>query len=208
MANILGIEESDMFLKRSRSLFVASWLLILALSACGTVATPDPSYMKPVLKSPTKVVILPTTIANLPQTVKVPPVPATATMGMDMSDMDMDVTPSISGDPAKGKMLFEIGNGNPAVPACLTCHNVDSEEVKVGPSLAEIGHHGVEHAKEYGQTIEQFLRESIVEPNRRLMTDPTHVFAANGVSIMYQNYGKDLTEQQINDLIVYLMTLR
>jgi hypothetical protein len=25
---------------------------------------------------------------------------------------------------------------------------------------------------------------------------------------MYQNYGKDLTEQQINDLIAYLMTLK
>jgi hypothetical protein len=40
------------------------------------------------------------------------------------------------------------------------------------------------------------------------MTDPNHVFGVNGVSLMYQNYGKDLTEQEVIDLIAYLLTLK
>jgi cytochrome c2 len=128
--------------------------------------------------------------------------------GMDMSGMTAENTPPPGSDPARGKVLFEQGTGNPAVPTCITCHYADKNEVKVGPSLAGIGVHGAMHAQEEGEDLVTFLHSSIVDPNEHIMTDSTHVFGANGVSMMYQNYGKDLTEQQINDLIAYLMTLK
>lgn len=143
--------------------------------------------------------------------ITMPPSP-TATMaamaGMDMSGMATVPASPVSGDPENGKLIFREGINNPEVPACVTCHNDDIDEVKVGPALSDIGEHGPMHAAEQGQDVETFLRESIIKPNANLMTDPNHVFAVNGVSLMYQNYGKELTDQQINDLVAYLLTLK
>lgn len=191
---------------------------MLVLAACGTPATHVPDTktdLFPItftLMLPTRIIGNSTsTVAPSSTTTTSSPTPTAEAMHMDnndTSDTEMVMNTSVSGDPNTGKVLFEKGNGNPAVPACISCHNADSEEVKVGPSLAEIGHHGIEHAKEYGQTVEAFLRESIVDPNQRFMEDPTHVFVVNGVSLMYQNYGKDMSEQEITDIIAYLLTLK
>ena len=210
-----------MLSKRLRPAIAGSLLLMLVLAACGTPAPLRPKINTAMLMLPTRDLSrsTPTVIASptrVPSSTAIPAThtPTTEPMHMDdadnheKSEMQMDMKASVSGDPSSGKILFEKGNGNPAVPACISCHNVDSEEVKVGPSLAEIGHHGAEHAEEHGQTVDEFLREAIVEPNHSLMEDPNHVFAINGVSLMYQNYGKDLTEQEINDLIAYLVTLK
>jgi cytochrome c553 len=135
---------------------------------------------------------------------------ADAMAGMSgMSGMQMNgPDPSTIGDPAKGKVLFNQGNGNPAVPACVSCHYDDKDEVKVGPSLAHIATHGMMHAQKNGETVASFLHESIVEPNADLMEEAGHIYSVNGVSLMYQNYGKDLTNDQINDLVAYLLTLK
>jgi nitric oxide reductase subunit C len=124
--------------------------------------------------------------------------------GMQMNGPD----PSTIGDPAKGKELFNQGNGNPAVPACVSCHYDDKDEVKVGPSLAHIATHGMMHAQQNGEDVASFLRESIVEPNADLMEEAGHIYSVNGVSLMYQTYGKDLTKDQIDNLVAYLLTLK
>ena len=50
-------------------------------------------------------------------------------------------------------------------------------------------------------TPEEFLHESIVNPDADV---------AKGFSpgIMYPNYGKELSEQDIADLVAFLMTLK
>jgi len=50
-------------------------------------------------------------------------------------------------------------------------------------------------------TAEEYLKESIITPN-------AHVTEGFTAGVMYQNYGKDLTEQEINDLVAYLLTLK
>jgi cytochrome c2 len=195
-----------MLLRRLRNAIIGSFLLVIALAQCGSPATPAPNRSTFTPKPATKVASQPTVTASLTPTIPASPVPTTA--AMEMADMKMDANTSKTGDPVKGKILFEKGNGNSAVPTCITCHNADSEVVKVGPSLVDIAGHGSSHAAEHGQDAETFLRESIIEPNHQIMEDPNHAYAVNGVSLMYQNYGKDLTLEEINDLLAYLMTLK
>ncbi len=96
-----------------------------------------------------------------------------------------------SGDPdvAAGKALFEktiLGTS----PGCVTCHSTEPGKTIVGPSLAGIGNQS-----------EEFLRESILDPD----ADITEGFPAG---TMPKTYKDDLTEEEVNQLVKYLMTLK
>ncbi len=52
-----------------------------------------------------------------------------------------------------------------------------------------------------GKSAEEFLRESILNPDAVV----TEGFTPG---VMYQNYGNDLTEQEIDDLVAFLLTLK
>ena len=135
-----------MFSKRSGTAITGSLLLMLVLVACGTPTPLRPKINTAMLMLPTRdlsrstptVIASPTRVPSA-TTMSVTYTPTTEPMHMDdadnheKSEMQMDMKASVSGDPINGKLLFEKGNGNPAVPACISCHNVDSEEVKVDP---------------------------------------------------------------------------
>jgi len=100
-----------------------------------------------------------------------------------------------AGDAAAGKALFAqtvLG----ANPGCITCHSLEAGKTLVGPSMAGIA--GRAGSTVSGQSAEQFLRQSITEPDayiakgfqKGLMPKPT------------------LTDKQANDLIAYLQTLK
>lgn len=110
-------------------------------------------------------------------------------------------------DADRGKQLFDAATiGTASAPGCNTCHNVTGTEVKVGPSLAGIATRAqteVEGAAYTGsaKTAEDYIKESIKDPN---------VYVVNGFQpdVMYQNFGKELTDQEVADLTAYLMTLK
>jgi mono/diheme cytochrome c family protein len=52
-----------------------------------------------------------------------------------------------------------------------------------------------------GQSAEEYLHESVVEPNAYVVEG----FPAN---VMPTNYGSQLTDQQITDLVAYMLTLK
>lgn len=101
------------------------------------------------------------------------------------------------GDPERGEELYTMQQIDSA-PGCVTCHSLEPDVTLVGPSHAGIGARAGDVVP--GQSAEAYLRESIVDPN-------AHVTEGFSPGVMYQNYEQDLTEQQINDLVAFLLTL-
>ena len=105
-----------------------------------------------------------------------------------------------AGDAARGKTLYEQTVIGPnAAPGCSTCHSTEAGKTLVGPSHAGIA--TIAETAEAGKSAEEFLKKSIMTPDAVV----TEGFVAG---IMYQNYAKDLSEQEINDLVAYLLTLK
>ncbi len=102
------------------------------------------------------------------------------------------------GDAAAGKKLFEqtlIGTQ----AGCITCHSLEEGVTMVGPSQAHIGAEAASRIP--GMSAEEYLRQSILDPNAYIVEgfDP---------DIMPGTFADELTEQQVNDLVAYLLTLK
>lgn len=104
----------------------------------------------------------------------------------------------LSGDATRGESLYKqtvIGAGS--APGCVTCHSLEPDVVLVGPSHVGIGARAKTAVS--GKSAEEYLRESIVDPNAELSEGFT--------GVMYQNYKSDLSDQEIADLVAYLQSL-
>jgi cytochrome c2 len=96
-------------------------------------------------------------------------------------------------DAARGKLVFN-GAGT-----CNACHDVSTGAKVVGPSLKRIA--SVAASREAGKTAQDYLWESIVSPNDYIVPG----FAAG---VMPISYDKTLDQQQIADIVAYLLTLK
>jgi nitric oxide reductase subunit C len=89
-----------------------------------------------------------------------------------------------------GKKLFAetvIG----AQAGCITCHSLNPGETVVGPSMAGIGSRG----------DADYIRESILDPNATLVEG----FPAD---TMPNVWGDELSSEQVDQLVAYLLTLK
>ncbi len=109
-----------------------------------------------------------------------------------------EAAPAAAGDPAKGEELFKQTTLNGA-PGCITCHSLDPDVTLVGPSLAGVATRAAE--REPGKSAEEYLRESILDPN-------AYVVEGFPEGVMPQNFGDVLSEEEINDLVAFLLTLK
>lgn len=116
---------------------------------------------------------------------------ATALGDVELAELP---TPSAeeAADPiARGEQLF-VASG------CGGCHAIEGTSYgEVGPNLTQIA--GVAATRKDGVSAEDYIRESIVSPN---------VFVVEGYepNTMPQNYGQQLSNRELNDLIDYLLT--
>lgn len=100
----------------------------------------------------------------------------------------------------RGKILVEaVMLGENKAPGCTTCHSLEAGKVIIGPSLAGIATDA--ETASAGKSAEEFLRESIIDPDAVIAEG----FPAG---VMYQNYATDLSEEEINDIVAYLLTLK
>ena len=99
---------------------------------------------------------------------------------------------------AAGKKLFEqsVIEGE---PGCSTCHSLEPGKTIVGPSLAGLASRAGSTVP--GMSAEEYIRQSILDPD-------AHVVEGFPAGTMPKVWGDILSEEQINQLVAFLMTLK
>ncbi len=101
-----------------------------------------------------------------------------------------------SADAAHGQELFNTMNSSGF--ACATCHHVDRVDMLVGPGLLGVADLAGERVE--GQDATEYLYNSILHPN-------DYVVESYPEMVMPQFYADIYTEEEIYDLVAYLLTL-
>ena len=89
--------------------------------------------------------------------------------------------------------------GAASASGCIICHSLDEGVTLVGPSHYQIGSRATGVVA--GKSAEEYLRESIIEPD-------AHVTDGYAPGVMYQNYTNELTDQEIDSLVAFLLSLQ
>jgi len=97
-----------------------------------------------------------------------------------------------------GEQLFKKSTVG-TTAGCKTCHSLEPGAVIVGPSLAGIASRAGNLVS--GVSAEDYLRQSILEPDAYLVK-------GYPASVMPKVWGEQLSEEQVNGLVEYLLTLK
>jgi cytochrome c2 len=190
---------------------ILSVCAVLLLAACGTIATP-------VYDAPTATAtLIPETgseqVAIQPSATPVPPtatpVPPTEVPTEIPTQAPTEV-PTQAGDPLKGiidlssasngeHIFHEVDLKTEPVWRCTTCHNTESAEIKIGPSLVGILDRAATRVE--GQGPYTYLYNSIRDSQAFIV--PDFEFAAPMPHIS----GEILGDAEVYDIIAYLVTL-
>ncbi len=102
------------------------------------------------------------------------------------------------GEPEAGRVIWERGIIG-ANPGCTTCHSLDAGVTMVGPSLAGIATTAAERVD--GMGAEEYIRQSMLEPD-------AYVVEGFVTGTMPGGWEQSLSEQDMNNLVAFLMTLK
>ena len=96
----------------------------------------------------------------------------------------------------RGKALFKQTHINKSL-GCIACHSFSADTKTTGPSLSGIG---IRAGMIYpNMTAEAYLYESITNPD-------AYIVAGYEPNIMYNNYKNELSQQELTDLVAFLLT--
>jgi cytochrome c551/c552 len=104
----------------------------------------------------------------------------------------------LSADPEAGKRLFS-GATLGASAGCQICHSLEPGVQLVGPSLAGVATRA--ETRVPGLSAQDYLMQSLVDPD-------AHVVAGFQPGQMRPDLADALTQQQLDDLVAFLLTLR
>ena len=105
-------------------------------------------------------------------------------------------TPSAAvGDSVHGESVFREGTGS--APPCISCHQIITGGFTfgIGPNLADIAQ--VATTRVTGMDAAAYIHQSIVDPGAYLVPGFRN--------IMYPHFAQDLSVQEIEDLVAFLM---
>lgn len=107
---------------------------------------------------------------------------------------------------AKGEQIYRN-----ASPACVACHSIEPGVDGAGPSLSGIADHatGILASDDYdgdATNVKEYILESIVDPSAYLVAGDR--YATGSMSLMPGTYGNTLTDEDLNNLVEYLITLK
>jgi mono/diheme cytochrome c family protein len=108
------------------------------------------------------------------------------------TDAPADAPAVLNGDLANGKLLYDQ-------KACSSCHTLNGS-VRVGPSW--LGLWGTDEKLEDGRTAHvdaAYVRKSIVDPLADIVAGYPHAMPS---------YAQNLTDQEIDDLVTLIYSLR
>lgn len=196
----------------------------LFVAACGTIATPVWSeqaeetrvalavtneYMTSVAPTPLPTATPRPTETPIPSPTPIPT--ATPTPEPTATSTAAPTTPPViaagggdpfvydgPGDVAAGDALFHEMRAEVNF-ACSTCHYVDQDIQLIGPGLLNVVERVEGHGT--GETPQEYILHSIIEPS-------AYVVEGYPDALMPQVYATIFTEQQIEDLVAYVMSLR
>jgi hypothetical protein len=204
---------------KSIALVIAASLL----AACGSIATPEwaaevqETQVALAATSEHLTAIAPTathTPTNAPTATALPatatPIPPTATQTAEAATATITASPiptqiaasaqTVSGDPGNGQLLYNLLRTEVGF-ACATCHYPDQETRLIGPGLLGISERAATRVE--GQSALEYIHTSIVNPNAYIVeADPPYP-----PGLMPQIYEELWTEDELNDIIAYLLTL-
>ncbi len=106
--------------------------------------------------------------------------------------MGAPVPPTPTPDPlvVQGQQVFNA--------RCATCHALVPDTIIIGPSLAGVATRAETRVK--GQTAEEYLQLSVLRPGDYVVEGFT--------DIMITNFSKELTNEDMNALMAFLLTLK
>lgn len=131
---------------------------------------------------------------------------AEATQEIEAESDDIFAAALAAGDPANGQTIFNASYTTSAGPwICASCHSVTEDQLRlVGPGLYGIADRSTERSAESGDTDGvAYIHSSIVNPAAyHVVGDPAYP-----ENLMPPNYGEIFSEQEVNDLVAYLISL-
>lgn len=105
----------------------------------------------------------------------------------------VEVRDEVSTDAGAGEELFSSSKSG-----CSVCHSVEPGIQLVGPSLAGVATRA--ETRVPGLTAEEYLRESIVDPD-------SYVVEGYPAGQMLDNFAETLSSEEIDSLVAFLLTL-
>ncbi|MDA0243742.1 MAG: cytochrome c [Chloroflexi bacterium] len=112
---------------------------------------------------------------------------------------DTPTTPQLVGDATRGEQIYQQATIGPSSAlGCVSCHSLEEGLVLVGPSHYKMA--VTAETRVSGLSAEAYLTQSITETDAYLVEG----FTAG----LMPNYDGVLTDQDVSDLVAYLLTLR